>query len=87
MTTRCPRCEHQFQTELQLPSFAGRFGLTALEIRVADLATQRAMTNREIGLELNLAEHTIKNQFVHIFDKLGIDNRMGLFTALLKRPR
>jgi len=34
--------------------------------------------NRDIAQQLNLSEHTVKNYLFHIFDKLGISNRVEL---------
>jgi DNA-binding NarL/FixJ family response regulator len=34
--------------------------------------------NREIAEQLNLSEHTVKNYLFHVFDKLGISNRVEL---------
>jgi DNA-binding NarL/FixJ family response regulator len=36
------------------------------------------LANREIAQELKLSEHTIKNYLFHIFDKLGVSNRVEL---------
>ena len=36
------------------------------------------MGNREIAELLGLSEHTVKNYLFHIFDKLGISNRVEL---------
>jgi DNA-binding NarL/FixJ family response regulator len=33
-------------------------------------------TNREIGLELSLSEHTVKNHIANILKKLGLENRI-----------
>jgi Bacterial regulatory proteins, luxR family len=34
--------------------------------------------NREIALQLNLTEHTVRNYLIRIFDKLGISSRVEL---------
>src|SRR5579862_2338907 len=36
------------------------------------------LTNREIAKRLNLSQHTIKNYFFRIFDKLGVSSRVEL---------
>jgi DNA-binding NarL/FixJ family response regulator len=36
------------------------------------------LQNRDIAIELNLSEHTIKNYLFHIFDKLGVSSRVEL---------
>jgi len=36
------------------------------------------LSNRDIAQALNLSEHTIKNHLFHIFEKLGVSNRVEL---------
>jgi DNA-binding NarL/FixJ family response regulator len=48
--------------------------LTPTEIQLLRLVA-RGMTNKEIGCELNLAEKTIRNHMVTVFDKLGVRTR------------
>jgi DNA-binding NarL/FixJ family response regulator len=36
------------------------------------------MRKQEIALKLNLAEHTVRNHLIRIFDKLGISSRVDL---------
>ena len=43
--------------------------------------------NREIAKVLDLSEHTIKNYLFHIFDKLGISNRVELVLYAVSSPR
>ena len=43
--------------------------------------------NREIAERLNLSEHTVKNYMFHIFDKLGISNRVELVLYAVSNPR
>jgi hypothetical protein len=43
--------------------------------------------NREIAKILDLSEHTIKNYLFHIFDKLGISNRVELVLYAVSNPR
>lgn len=43
--------------------------------------------NREIAGQLNLSEHTVKNYLFHIFDKLGISNRVELVLYAVTNPR
>ena len=35
-------------------------------------------TNREVGALLFLSEHTVRNQLVRVFDKLGVSRRTEL---------
>jgi two-component system, NarL family, response regulator DegU len=43
--------------------------------------------NREIAALLELSEHTVKNYLFHIFDKLGISNRVELVLYAVTNPR
>jgi DNA-binding NarL/FixJ family response regulator len=51
--------------------------LTKRERDVAWLLVE-GFTNRDIARELKLSEHTVKNHIFHIFDKLGVSNRVEL---------
>jgi len=51
--------------------------LTAREEQVVELVAD-GLSNREIANELTLSEHTIKKYLLHIFEKLGISNRVEL---------
>jgi DNA-binding NarL/FixJ family response regulator len=42
--------------------------------------------NREIAELLSLSEHTVKNYMFHIFDKLGISNRVELVLYAMSSP-
>jgi DNA-binding NarL/FixJ family response regulator len=43
--------------------------------------------NRQISELLNLSEHTVKNYLFHIFDKLGISNRVELVLFAVTNPK
>jgi len=43
--------------------------------------------NREIARKLGLSEHTVKNYLFHIFDKLGISNRVELVLYAITNPK
>jgi len=45
------------------------------------------MGNREIAQALDLSEHTVKNYLFHIFDKLGISNRVELVLYAVSMPK
>ena len=42
--------------------------------------------NREIAQTLEPSEHTVKNYIFHIFDKLGISNRVELVLYAVSTP-
>jgi DNA-binding NarL/FixJ family response regulator len=62
---------------LQVVDSQGANLLSNREDRVMRLVAE-GLCNREIARELNLSEHTVKNYLFHIFDKLGISNRVEL---------
>src|ERR1700679_658361 len=43
--------------------------------------------NRVIAEQMNLSEHTVKNYLFHIFDKLGISNRVELVLYAVTNPK
>lgn len=45
----------------------------------------RGLTNRTIARELFLSEATVKTHLVHVFGKLGVDDRTAAVTAALDR--
>lgn len=51
--------------------------LTSRELRVI-AAIVEGRTNRDIAQELGISEQTVKNHLTHIFDKLGVSNRLEL---------
>jgi DNA-binding NarL/FixJ family response regulator len=51
--------------------------LTSRELRVI-AAVVEGGTNRDIARELGMSEQTVKNHLSHIFDKLGVSNRLEL---------
>jgi PAS domain S-box-containing protein len=50
------------------------FGLTDREIEVLRLMTE-GFTNNEIAKQLSISSHTVKSHIIHIFNKLGVDDR------------
>jgi two-component system, NarL family, nitrate/nitrite response regulator NarL len=51
--------------------------LTRRELQVVAAIVEGA-SNRDIGQQFNLSEQTVKNHLSHIFDKLGVSNRLEL---------
>ncbi|WP_040160547.1 response regulator [Nigerium massiliense] len=76
------------------PSVAGRLAAriggepgTSLTERERDVVALLAvgMTNRQIAKRLFLSEATVKTHLVHVFDKLGVDNRTAAVAAARAR--
>ncbi len=59
--------------------------LSPTEIQLLRLVA-RGMTNKEIGCELNLAEKTIRNHMVTVFDKLGVRTRTEAALLFAQSP-
>jgi ATP/maltotriose-dependent transcriptional regulator MalT len=62
----------------------GEEALTAREIEVLELVSQ-GHSNREVGKALHISTATVKTHLIHIFDKLGVDDRTAAVTVALER--
>ena len=80
-----------------LDAIAAASEVRAVDAKKQDLLSKRerqvvnavaeGLTNREIGERLGLSRHTIKNYLLHVFDKLGVSNRVELlFLSLRQTP-
>jgi DNA-binding NarL/FixJ family response regulator len=58
--------------------------LSNREIEILELASQGA-SNKAIATKLHITEATVKSHFLHIFTKLGVDDRTAAVTVALKR--
>ena len=80
-----------------LDSIAAASEIRAVDTKKQDLLSKRerqvviavaeGLTNREIGERLGLSRHTIKNYLLHIFDKLGVSNRVELLFLSLRQTQ
>jgi DNA-binding CsgD family transcriptional regulator len=52
-------------------------------VKRAGKSTPNTIRNREIGQQLSLSVHTVKNYLFNIFEKLGISNRSELLMYVL----
>ena len=57
------------------------YNLTPREIEICDLV-RRGCTNLDVAEELGIGLATVKTHVMHIFDKLGIENRTSLAARL-----
>ncbi|MGB7865328.1 MAG: LuxR C-terminal-related transcriptional regulator [Candidatus Sulfotelmatobacter sp.] len=62
-------------------------GMNLLSKREAEVVSCLAegLSNREIAERLGLSQHTVKNHLFHIFDKLGVSNRIELLFMTLNQ--
>jgi DNA-binding NarL/FixJ family response regulator len=58
--------------------------LTPREQQIAS-AIADGRTNRDIASRLGITEQTVKNHLTSIFEKVGVDNRLQLGLALVRR--
>jgi two-component system nitrate/nitrite response regulator NarL len=58
--------------------------LTPREQQIA-MAIADGRTNRDIAAQLGITEQTVKNHLTSIFEKVGVDNRLQLGLALVRR--
>jgi DNA-binding NarL/FixJ family response regulator len=72
--------------QLSLVTPSGVNLLTRREEEVMRLVAE-GLGNREIADLLGLSEHTVKNYLFHIFDKLGISNRVELVLYAVSNPK
>ncbi len=63
--------------EKKVRSVSPAASLTPREIQVIAAIVEGA-TNKDIGGQFGLSEQTVKNHVSHIFDKLGVSNRLEL---------
>jgi two-component system nitrate/nitrite response regulator NarL len=60
-----------------------KFGLTPREQQVV-AAVVSGLTNKDIARQFSISEDTIKHHVSHIFDKLGVSNRLELALVALE---
>jgi DNA-binding NarL/FixJ family response regulator len=65
------------RTPIRVVSAGGAQLLTKREEEIVELVAD-GLTNRQIAKELQLSEHTVRNNLFRIFDKLGISTRVEL---------
>ncbi|ASU78004.1 DNA-binding response regulator [Actinopolyspora erythraea] len=58
--------------------------LSPREVEILRLLGQ-GLSNRALSRELFISEATVKTHLVHIFDKLGVDNRTAAITTAIQR--
>lgn len=66
-----------FKTPVPPPAPRRDFGLTKRELQIVE-AVVEGFSNADIAANISLSEHTVKHHIGHIFDKLGVSNRLEL---------
>lgn len=76
-----PTVAARLMTRMRAPA---EENLSAREIEVLQLVYKGA-SNREIGKALHISTATVKTHLIHIYGKLGVDDRTAAVTAALER--
>ncbi|GAB3714403.1 response regulator [Nocardiopsis nanhaiensis] len=79
-TALAPDVANRLMDRLRSP----RPALSGRELEILRLLA-KGMSNRAISRELFISEATVKTHLVHVFDKLGVDNRTAAITTALQR--
>jgi DNA-binding NarL/FixJ family response regulator len=69
--------EGLIKPNLRVTDVKGKTLLTRREEEISMLVAE-GMTNREVSRALKISESTVKNSLFHVFEKLGISNRVEL---------
>jgi DNA-binding NarL/FixJ family response regulator len=75
------KLEHSIESDNGSPKYA----LTARELQLVALIS-RGYRNRDMALQLNLSEQTVKHHLNHIFDKLSVTSRLQLAAYAFNHP-
>lgn len=73
------------------PAIAAKLAdrMTQVQLTMRELAVLRLLadgkTNKEIGVELSIAESTVKVHLSHLFEKLGVSSRTEAIMAAARR--
>jgi two-component system nitrate/nitrite response regulator NarL len=65
------------KSDVRVTDATGRVLLSPREAEISQLVAE-GMSNREVSRTLKITESTVKNSIFHIFEKLGISNRVEL---------
>src|SRR5215469_730415 len=81
-------CVFQAFAEAPVTRLLGADGAVLLSAREQQVVrfVAEGLSNREIAVRLHLSEHTVKNYIFHIFNKLGISNRVELVLYAANQP-
>ncbi|MCB9430529.1 MAG: response regulator transcription factor [Ardenticatenaceae bacterium] len=80
-STLSPTVASRLMSRMRAPA---EENLSAREIEVLQIVA-RGSSNREIGKQLHISTATVKTHLIHIYDKLGVNDRTSAVTAALER--
>lgn len=76
-----PAVAARLMTRMRAPA---EENLSAREIEVLQLVA-KGHSNREVGKALHISTATVKTHLIHIYDKLGVNDRTSAVTAALEK--
>ncbi|KAA3642733.1 MAG: DNA-binding response regulator [Chloroflexi bacterium] len=76
-----PAVAASLMTQMRTPA---EDNLSAREIEVLQLVAKGA-SNKEVGKTLHISVATVKTHLIHIFNKLGVDDRTAAVTTALEK--
>jgi len=76
-----PTVTARLMTRMRAPA---EENLSAREIEVLGLVA-RGKSNKEVGKELHISTATVKTHLIHIYNKLGVDDRTAAVTTAIER--
>lgn len=62
-----------------------KYGLTATELKVIQAMVDGHTSNDAIAIHLGCSSYTVRHHFSNIFNKLGVDDRVGTLLFCLRR--
>lgn len=68
-----------------VPSAPAALGLSPRQFEIVRLLVHHGLTNNEIAAKLGIAEQTVKNHLVDVFDRLKVGCRQKLIVEINKR--
>ena len=76
-----PAVAARLMTRMRAPA---EENLSAREIEVLQLVAKGA-SNKEVGKALHISTATVKTHLIHIYNKLGVDDRTAAVTTALEK--
>lgn len=76
-----PTITSRLMTRMRAPA---EENLSAREIEVLQLVA-RGSSNKEVGKALHISTATVKTHLIHIYNKLGVDDRTAAVTAAIEK--
>jgi ATP/maltotriose-dependent transcriptional regulator MalT len=76
-----PNVTARLMTRMRAPA---EENLSAREIEVLELVA-KGNSNKEVGKALHISTATVKTHLIHIYNKLGVDDRTAAVTTAIEK--